>query len=154
TRPSPTVPSTVVAASSCWAEATCSCICWACCSRALKSKPPSPKGFWSWVMVCLSSVRGSVVGDLFDDARTELALEELRTAEAVVVRVGVVAVGVRVGDGRRTLPRVTGRPGVLNRPPRARDRLRVDRPARRRLRLRLRGRRLGGGRCGVRHGGP
>src|SRR4051794_7965838 len=143
TRPSPTVPSTVASASSCCTDATWSCICWACWRRALKSKPPSPNGFWSWLMVCLSGSwrwwrwwRGSVVGDLFDDARTELALEELRPAERVVVRVGVVAVDVLVGDGRRSLARVAGGARVLDGAAGGRHRLRVDRASRRRLRVR------------------
>ena len=61
--------------------------------------------------------------DLFDDARTELALEELRTAERVVVGVGVVAVGVRVGTSGRPLTRSPGGPGVLDRAARGGDRL-------------------------------
>ena len=63
----------------------------------------------------------SVVLDLFDDARTELALEELRTAERVVVGVGIVAVGVLVGVVRRSLTGVPRGPGVLDRAARGGD---------------------------------
>ena len=67
------------------------------------SNPPSPNGFWSSVMRGLS---GSVVLDLLDDARTQLPLQELRTADPVV-GIGVVASrrvvgggGLLLGDGR------------------------------------------------------
>jgi len=43
---------------------------------------------------------GSVMLDLLDDARTELTFEKLRTAEALVIGVGVVAMGVVVGRCR------------------------------------------------------
>src|SRR4051812_16123812 len=148
TAPPATVPSTTVSASRSCAAWSCSCICWACWSRAFMSKPPPPrasKGFWLMGWSHLSRV-----ADLLDHLGAELALEELRRAHALVLGVEVVGVGVGVrrrpvGTGLGLL--LVGRPGLLDRV--AGGRARVGR------RLLLHGCGLRGGlRLRLGHGGP
>src|SRR6478672_5692847 len=103
TAPPATVPSTVVSASWACALASCSCICWACPSSALRSRPP--KGL-SVMLVSLS-----LVADLFDDLGAQLPLEQLGAAEVVDVRVEVVRVRVGV-RGAELLGGVVGRPST------------------------------------------
>src|SRR6478752_226380 len=121
TAPPATVPSTTVSASWACALASCSCICWACWSRAFMSKPPPPSasnGFW--LMILASRRASSLVRDLLDHRRAELPLEQLRGADALVLGVEVVGAGVGVGRRpvgaglRRAL--VSG-PGLLDRLP-------------------------------------
>src|SRR6478736_168702 len=121
TAPPATVPSTVVSASRACALASCSCICWACWSRAFMSKPPPPSasnGFWLIGSPLGRSGGASLVPDLLDHLRPELALEQLGGADALVVGVDVVGVRLGVGVGPlRTggLRRLVGRPGLLDR---------------------------------------
>src|SRR3954469_20775243 len=141
TAPPATEPSTVVSLRRAWASSSCSCICWACWSRAFMSKPPPPrasKGFW--LMGCSLSALGSAwvvrdgggwrsrVPDLLDHLRAELAAEQLGGAHALVV--GVDVVGMGLGVDRRPVgpPGSTGLVGVrgpLDAPPGRGDRLGV-----------------------------
>src|SRR6478752_1904541 len=111
TAPPATVPSTVVSLSRAWASWSCSCICWACWSRAFMSKPPAPpsasNGFWVMVRSPLGSGGCSLVADLLDHPGAELALEQLGPGKALVVGVDVVGMRVGVGGGQ-----VVGAAGV------------------------------------------
>src|SRR6478752_1097481 len=75
------------------------------------SKPPPPSasnGFWVIGPPSRFAGCSSRVLDLLDHLRTELALEQLGGADALIVRVHVIR--VRLGVGRRpvraTLPRL------------------------------------------------
>src|SRR6478672_6955162 len=92
TEPPATVPSTRASTKRSWALSSCSCICWACCSRPWRSKPPgSPeppsdsKGFWD-----MGGVTCSLVGDLFDDLGAQRLLEKLRPVETLRLGIDVV----------------------------------------------------------------
>src|SRR6478735_6698532 len=111
TAPPATVPPTTVSASCAWALASCSCICWACWSRAFMSKPPPPsasKGFW--LMGAPLASGWSLVRDLLDHRGAELTLEQLGGADALVL--GVEVVGAGIGVGRRPVRAGLGRPLV------------------------------------------
>src|SRR6478735_4096825 len=121
TAPPATVPPTTVSASCAWALASCSCICWACWSNAFMSKPPPPsasKGFWLMGSAPLGWGWWSLVRDLLDRLGAELTLEQLGSAQTLVLGVQVVGscVGVGAGPvGPLLRGRLIGRTGLLDR---------------------------------------
>ena len=170
TAPPETVPSTVVSDRRAWALCSCSCICWACWSRAFMSKPPPPrasKGFSVMVGITSRSGRrtaqGSWVADLVDHLGAELAAQQLGGVEALVLGVEVVGACLGVGGGQVLRAGVgrgaTALAGLLDRPARGGDGAGVAAPlgcglGRATGPSRVGGGRAGGGRVSRAGGGP